>query len=99
MCGAADRALHGPAAALHKGQKVIPAPSGAVCSFTLGRDALQPGTDYNISVDIVNFLGLRDAAQACLHAPQCPPAPAGPSRACHIASSAALQAHAACSGW
>ena len=34
-----------------------------MCSVTLGRDSLQPGTDYNISVSVTNFLGLQNTAQ------------------------------------
>ena len=40
----------------------FPAP-GPQCSVTLARDALQPGSTYNISVAVVNFLGGQDAAQ------------------------------------
>lgn len=38
----------------------------AACSVTLGREALQPGTEYNISVSVTNFLGLSDSAQVQL---------------------------------
>ena len=39
---------------------------GPQCSVTLARDAMQPGTTYNISVAVVNFLGGQDSAQVRL---------------------------------